>query len=225
MNKKILASVFIIGLLALAVGWGTYSYFNDTEESTGNVFQAGTIDLAVNGENPWTSAAFTFTDVKPCEELDPFSVTFRNVGQNPGVLTFSISYIENDKGVPDDYDMGADAFAALIYVKAVTYQYQSPDEGYVGAVHDDLANWLLMDGNQDGYVSLYELKLASPMHYDPEDDPLPVNAFITYTITFHLGDSLSPWEVGGNIVLNVLDNRPQADGVEVTVTAILEQVR
>ena len=49
MNKKILASIFVIGILALAMGWGTYSYYSDKETSTGNVFQSGTIDLALGG--------------------------------------------------------------------------------------------------------------------------------------------------------------------------------
>jgi len=49
MNKKILASIFVIGILALAMGWGTYSYYSDKETSTRNVFQSGTIDLALGG--------------------------------------------------------------------------------------------------------------------------------------------------------------------------------
>ena len=45
MNKKILASVLVIGMLALAMGYGTYSYFSDTERSSGNVFTAGILDM------------------------------------------------------------------------------------------------------------------------------------------------------------------------------------
>ena len=97
MNKKILASIFVIGMLALAMGYGTYSFFSDTETSKGSTFQAGTIDLAVNGENPWDSAMFSFTDVKPCKDLPEFKINITNVGNNPGILTMEISYTENDK--------------------------------------------------------------------------------------------------------------------------------
>jgi len=45
MNKKILASMFVIGMLALAMGYGTYSYFSSTKTSTDNVFTAGTLTL------------------------------------------------------------------------------------------------------------------------------------------------------------------------------------
>jgi predicted ribosomally synthesized peptide with SipW-like signal peptide len=46
MNKKIVfASIFAIGILALAMGIGTYSYFSDTETSTNNTFTAGTLGM------------------------------------------------------------------------------------------------------------------------------------------------------------------------------------
>jgi predicted ribosomally synthesized peptide with SipW-like signal peptide len=83
MNKKILASIFVIGMLALAMGWGTYSFFSDTEKSTGNVFTAGTIDIAVDGQNPWTATySALLSDVKPSQNRwIKFVIT--NPGKNP----------------------------------------------------------------------------------------------------------------------------------------------
>ena len=53
--KKILGlSIAVLLVTGLVVG-GTLAYFSDTETSTGNLFTAGTIDLEVNGTNPWTS--------------------------------------------------------------------------------------------------------------------------------------------------------------------------
>ncbi|MDD5433725.1 MAG: TasA family protein [Candidatus Pacebacteria bacterium] len=50
MNKKIIISLAIIGIVgAIAVG-GTVAYFTDTETSTGNTFTAGTLDLKVDSE-------------------------------------------------------------------------------------------------------------------------------------------------------------------------------
>ena len=45
MNKKILSSIFAIGILALAMGWGTFSYFSSTKTSTGNTFTAGFLSM------------------------------------------------------------------------------------------------------------------------------------------------------------------------------------
>lgn len=233
LDKKILASVFIIGLLALGIGYGTYSYFSDTETSTGNVFQAGTIDLAVNDENPWTSKMFTFTDVKPCKDLAPFTINITNVGNNPGNLSFTISYIEKDKyenPEPEDFefremDMSADGFASLVYIKAAEYQYHEP--GYTGSWQDDLPGMVSdMDDNGDGKVSIYEYKNHCPVLFDdtPPYDPFKAGAWIAYKITLHLGDSLNPWEVGGDIVTGVENNIPQADGIEITFSATLVQL-
>ncbi len=48
MNKKILVSSLVIGVVALAAIGGTIAYFSDKEVSTGNVMVAGTIDLKVD---------------------------------------------------------------------------------------------------------------------------------------------------------------------------------
>jgi len=223
-NKKILASVFIIGLVALGLGWGTYSWFSDTETSTGNVFQAGTIDLALGGYIP-----FEFYDIKPCEDLDPVTVIFQNIGQNPGYLYNKITYTENDKPVVPESDAGdltADEFAALIYVKAVTYEHYSVPlyGGWSGNIRDDLPNWLSMDLNGDGYVSLYEMKQCGWLPYDVHvpEEPLPAGEGGRWVITFHMADSLESWPDGW-LLFNVEDNWPQADGIDMTWTAVLKQ--
>jgi predicted ribosomally synthesized peptide with SipW-like signal peptide len=46
--KKILKSLVLLGLTAIAVFGASQAFFSDTETSTGNVFQAGAIDLKVD---------------------------------------------------------------------------------------------------------------------------------------------------------------------------------
>jgi len=47
MNKKILASIFVIGILALAMGWGTHSWFSTLTVPVDNtVFKAGIMAMA-----------------------------------------------------------------------------------------------------------------------------------------------------------------------------------
>ncbi|MBN2094648.1 MAG: VWA domain-containing protein [Candidatus Aenigmarchaeota archaeon] len=51
MNTKILVSLLVIGLTAIAIGGTmTGAFFSDTETSTGNTFTAGEIDLTVDSE-------------------------------------------------------------------------------------------------------------------------------------------------------------------------------
>jgi len=48
MNKKIIISLTVIGIVAAIAIGGTIAYFNDTETSSGNIFTAGSIDLKVD---------------------------------------------------------------------------------------------------------------------------------------------------------------------------------
>jgi len=49
MNKKMLLSVLIIGVVAVSAGAGTWAFFSDTETSVSNSFTAGTLDLVLTG--------------------------------------------------------------------------------------------------------------------------------------------------------------------------------
>lgn len=236
--KRILFSLMAV-VLCLGLMGGAFAYFSDVETSEDNTFTAGTIDLAVNDENPW-EGSWEFTDIKPCEDLDPMTAKFENVGNNEGVLTFGFDYGEKDKytepePIQEEFEftslnnasmeLTGDQFAAILYVAAVTYEYACPAEGYQGSVHDDLPTWLAMDLNKDGKVSMYELRLSSPIPYDPTGAPFPATASVEYIVTFHLADSLADWgNVDSAVVTGVEDNRPQADGIEMTFTAWLDQV-
>lgn len=87
--KKILASVLMISLVSVAVASGTMAYFSDVETSTQNTFNAGTIDIAVDDQNPWIESYTVMYgesgDLKPCE-TGLLEFTIQNVGTNPAVL-------------------------------------------------------------------------------------------------------------------------------------------
>ncbi len=79
MNTKILVSLLIIGLTAMAVGGAmTGAFFSDTEESTGNTFTAGTLNLQV-GTSDATTYGFTFSDVAP-GDTKTTETTIKNTG-------------------------------------------------------------------------------------------------------------------------------------------------
>ena len=203
----------------------------------------GPIDLTVNDKEPWTDGAFTFENIIPGGVPMEFDFKLHNVGDTDGILTFSMEVSEHDMAGAPAPNMSADEFASLIYVEAVSYQYiwlDHPDkvehpDGYIGSVREDLDSWLDIDrylGNDDGYVSLYELCGASPIPYgDNATDPLEANlggssdngAEITYFIEFQLGGSLAGSVAGGAILTDV-DYASQGDGVDVTITALLEGI-
>jgi len=109
MNKKILVSLAVIGVVtAIAIG-GTIAYFNDTEISNGNVFIAGNLDLKVddnctyNGqpvqECNWQEADltnqlfFNYDDVKPGDWGE--NTVSLHIHDNPAWVCAQISNLKN----------------------------------------------------------------------------------------------------------------------------------
>ncbi|MCD6550483.1 hypothetical protein J7K24_02985 [bacterium] len=83
MNKKILISLSVIGIVAAIAVGGTIAYFSDTETSQGNTFTAGVIDISINDENPWEEH-FTLDDMKPCyTDYITFRINNDGNGANP----------------------------------------------------------------------------------------------------------------------------------------------
>jgi predicted ribosomally synthesized peptide with SipW-like signal peptide len=56
-SKKLLASMMVIGLLALALGWGTYSWFTSSKTVPGNVFTTGTLDISTSPTSGFITAS------------------------------------------------------------------------------------------------------------------------------------------------------------------------
>ncbi len=107
-TKSILMSVLMIGVVAMAAGAGTLAYFSDTETSTGNTFTAGTIDIAVDGQNPWSKSYEVMLDgdkyLKPCQ-VGYIDFEIENVGTNPVDVWKRISNTVGDTGL-ERYDCG-----------------------------------------------------------------------------------------------------------------------
>jgi len=82
--------MMISAVAALAIG-GTVAYFSDTEVSNDNVISAGTIDIAVDGENPWDSTnQYGIIGLEPSDERD-INVVLSNVGTNDVVIWKKVS--------------------------------------------------------------------------------------------------------------------------------------
>lgn len=81
--RKLITSLVVVGAVTTALVVGTQALFSDTEESTGNTFTTGTIDIAVDGENPWESTGeYGLYDMKP-SYTDYIEFWVENVGTNP----------------------------------------------------------------------------------------------------------------------------------------------
>jgi predicted ribosomally synthesized peptide with SipW-like signal peptide len=108
-NKKILASMFVISILALGIGWGTYSLFIDTETSSGNTFTAGTLDLTVDGQDDPDVMYITLPNMKPGDDTGYYKWVLKNVGTLPGKLSVTFSVITNNENGVNEPELAAES--------------------------------------------------------------------------------------------------------------------
>jgi predicted ribosomally synthesized peptide with SipW-like signal peptide len=78
-NKKILVSLSVIGVVAAVAIGGTIAYFSNTETSAGNIFVAGAIDLKIDH----TKQTYNDVDCKTCSvsiQSDTSNIVVSTVG-------------------------------------------------------------------------------------------------------------------------------------------------
>jgi len=224
--KKILFMSFLC-VLTLGLIGTAFARFSDTETSSGNTLVAGTMDLSLNGGNPFYGTLVHISNIQPGKDLTPIVLNVKNVGTLPGILKFVFTIDgEYDAVVPAGFEfasgnMPADGFASLLYVKAATQDSQNVLPGLI-------TGFDTIGGNGDGKVSLYELAskdLVWTNTVAPFSNVFSPNASSSLSVTLCLGDTLNPWRIGGPIVTDgTVNNRPQADGITLTVTATLGQL-
>ena len=95
---KIAKSLAMIAFVAAIGVYATSSFFSDTETSENNTFTAGTIDIAIDGENPWTTNWQNYLD-KPCE-TNYMNFVIKNVGENPANIWKRLTNVVNGPGTP-----------------------------------------------------------------------------------------------------------------------------
>jgi len=176
-SKKILASILVIGILGFALGLGTYSYFFDTAESTGNTFTAGTLDLQVrDSDEGWGNAVSgtwsTPTDWAPGEYFEAW-IEMKNVG------SIGVTHIRVRGNNLD----GTTGFADHIFLTTVIYsEYWDYSANAPGTTRneynmtDTIVQYYGMDTNSDGKITL--------------------NEFITWCETYSMLFFEGPWNSG-----------------------------
>ncbi len=95
--KKILFSLATIGVVSALTFGATTAFFSDTETSAGNTFTAGTIDISVDGENPWTTSWHNYLD-KP-SQTNYLVFRVQNTGENPADVYKKITEVVNAGGL------------------------------------------------------------------------------------------------------------------------------
>jgi predicted ribosomally synthesized peptide with SipW-like signal peptide len=192
MNKKIFASIFVIGMLAFAMGYGTYSYFSDTEKSTGNVFTAGTINIDVTGNGYTWSAGAKLSDMKPCE-TGYIMFTITNVGTNPVNVWKKITDVACAQGTQTEPETEEEANVPKFDIDTVILY--------------DLSVFVPIAGNPDGgwwQTIYYENTVISTI----KDKSIflgmiPAGGTMKVTQSYHMKADVTNWAQGDTMTFNI----------------------
>lgn len=132
MNKQVLLALGMIVFVGAVVAGGTGAFFSSQATATGNVFAAGTLDLAITrdeqGSNPETSkdAEWSFSNMAPGGTPVEESVWLRNVGSIDG----------ESIAVGADFS-GQGPIAQQMRITTLTWDGENILEGGAGANLDD----------------------------------------------------------------------------------------
>lgn len=125
--KKILGlAIVAIAIIAMA-GVGTYAYFSDTEESTGNIIQAGTLDLGLansSGTNPVGGTTVTFSTPDNWKPAD--TQTIKLYVNNEGTIDMATVTLDFDlgalnDGTPSSVDEGTTKLEDMVSITTATW--------------------------------------------------------------------------------------------------------
>ena len=99
--KKIIGLAVAALIIMATVGFGTWSYFSDTETSTNNAVAAGTLTLSVNGAYSNVTMLSGLTNKAPGDSGSAY-VTLVNTGSLPGKFGLQTSTVTNtqNSGIP-----------------------------------------------------------------------------------------------------------------------------
>lgn len=151
MNKKLIISLVMIGILAFGAGLGTYAWFTSTATSTGNTYQSGTLAIDVDGslENDNKFELLSADNIAPGDVIGEKTIEIDNRG-SLNIAMFKRFILTAPEGVQP---AEAEALAKEIAVTKFTVVDWSGTwnlaETWGGNTYWDT------DGN--GEVTLYEL--------------------------------------------------------------------
>jgi predicted ribosomally synthesized peptide with SipW-like signal peptide len=223
MKQKIALSSFMILATISAMTVGTIAFFSDTEQSLGNTFSAGTIDIAVDGQNPWVrSEALAINDMKPSQHAYTDYV-IQNVGTNPANIFKKIHVAEELDGSITEPECieGGGVWDA---------QENVCGEGYItkndisSAIRYDMTVWIYdVDPKQNPssspkwwqiiYTDEMNQRLSVVNDLDVMLGMLPANWYMKVRQSYHMDNETTNWAQGDSLKFDVTLRAEQLTGV------------
>lgn len=197
-RRRVLGGIVTVGAAAAAAGAGTFAAFSDTEESTGNTVDAGTLDLSSNSDG-----VISATDIVPGDTVSGTVTSTYNGSVDAEVdVSFSITEpSEETEPSSNNTELSAAEFAQELEVTTAEVDIGS-------SAHTESLLGSTTDANGNGYVDLDDLVNAG--NFDAVTGNNAVDGedvSVTLDLTFR----------------SDAGNAAQADGVDITVALTAEQ--
>lgn len=180
--KRFLLSILVILVVIGSVGAGAFAWFQDTETSTGNTFQAGTLyDLKImDGDEYWCDgvhATWMLSNMKPGDSTSSWvNLIYHNEGTiTPTSFVIGCDYTivdpagpesDTQENTPPDYMAKQMIVTAMQYsnhwwrfncLTGEKFQYNGTSWSMV----EQRDEWKIRDIDSDGKLTLYDLEQAS----------------------------------------------------------------
>ena len=237
--KKIFRSSALVLVVAAIAGYATYSFFSDTETSTGNTFTAGAIDLTVTHTDKATNGACQFsntvagpifycTDVKPGDSGE--STLKFNLTSNPAWACVQVNNVVDSDNECNDPELAAESVCTqngngeldqhlnlTIWIDDGAGAGESCDNDQSGteqvlANNVPLSTFMTQVGNQTSFV----LPVADTTDQSMlgKNHALPVGEQclgIAWSVPTTTGNEVQTDKLGGDLVFYVEQERNNSD--------------
>lgn len=217
MKKIIKSSAIIVAVAAIVIG-GTVAYFSDTEKSSGNTFTTGTIDIAVDEQNPWTDTrALDVVDMKPSQH-EYTEYVIKNVGSNPANVwkkTHIVSQVDNDQSEPECDWSGGDWNGS-----SCNYPNGSKDN-IASAIRYDMAVWVYETDPKYGvdakwwqviYTDEMNKRLGTINNVDILLGMVPAGWYMKVQQSYHMDADTGNWAQGDKLTFDITLTAEQLKG-------------
>lgn len=211
-RRRILGGVATIGAASAAVGAGTFAAFSDTETSSDNTIQAGSLEIQLNDESTWS---FGLTNAVPGESTSAATLNIDAAGSITGDhVEIAVDVAENEETHPDGSDSadtldGADGMSTLFEVTQLDYEH---DDGTKNLLDESIVD----DHNGNNIVDLDDV--AQSGVFDGLQVPSSSENALTIEVSFIDIDDNGDYD--GDIED---DNQYQGDELTVSIRAGLAQ--
>jgi predicted ribosomally synthesized peptide with SipW-like signal peptide len=225
-NKKVGGMILVVLIGALAVGVGSWALWSDTDASTSNTVNDGTMDLAINGSNNDVSGSFSLTDSQPGDNTSQTFVLENDGTTEADHVEIALSSSENDsESEPADTELNAelDAGETASLIRVTQYEYRNN----AGVTQEDLLTGVNdSNGNGNGIIDLQDVQNQAGSADDLNAPQANPGNTTQLALTLEVADDDDGNFIkGGNTTgsLTGVDEDIMGDGVDITVEFTLNQ--